>query len=102
MFKNIAVGAGFWIFRRFGNSAHHLILQYTCFTVSGVAIGCAWRAVHVGQSLVGGPDEPCVGKRGSFWNPYTRALPNLAMPLVSQLFLVVVFWFTGNGLSCRT
>jgi len=48
---------------------------------SGVAMGCARRAVHAGPSLwvcEGGADE----EGWPYWNPCSRTRYNLAMPLV--------------------
>jgi len=48
---------------------------------SGVAIGCAKHAVHASPSLSGVQTNRVWGRRGSFWNPCTRARSNLATPL---------------------
>jgi len=39
---------------------------------SGVAMGCARRAVHAGPSLWGSRRTLC-GEEGPIWNPCTRA-----------------------------
>jgi len=53
---------------------------------SRVTIGCAnCKACSAGGPIaVGSRDEPCVEKRGPFWNPCTRARSNLATPLLCQ------------------
>jgi len=43
----------------------------TCVLCSGVAIACVRACGACFHIAVGGPDEPCVGKRRPFRNPCT-------------------------------